>query len=385
MDGDGSVRVIKAKCSEDTATLKEYIEQDRVYDFLVGLKPEYDQVRVQIFGQKTVPNINEVVATMRSEESRRGLMLAAPPIVESSAMLVEKNSTVTTADQKKGEGTYVEKKGEELFCTFCKKYRHTREKCWRLNRKQPGREWGNGKPPGREWDKKGDLSKKGGQAHMAAGANEASPKNAKPLNQDEIEQMRYFLGRLEKPTGTSSLAYSGTFPSFFGEFPFSFGLNASDIPLKQYWILDSGATDHMTPLPTHFFTYSPCPSNKKISIADGTLITVAGQGDVQLNPFMTLNNVLHIPKLSTSLISIIKKLIKDLSCIVIFDNNSCVFQDKESGRTIGNAREWNGIYYLDNQNSSPKLLSNNSLFFKINKDHHGEDSLVPLSPGSSVV
>ena len=148
MDGDGSVRVIKAKCSEDTATLKEYIEQDRVYDFLVGLKPEYDQVRVQIFGQKTVPNINEVVATMRSEESRRGLMLAAPPIVESSAMLVEKNSTVTTADQKKGEGTYVEKKGEELFCTFCKKYRHTREKCWRLNGKPPGREWGNGKPPG---------------------------------------------------------------------------------------------------------------------------------------------------------------------------------------------------------------------------------------------
>ena len=199
---------------------------------------------------------------------------------------------------------------------------------------------------------------------MAACANEASPKNAKPLNQDEIEQMRSFLTRLEKPTGTSSLAYSGTFPSLFGEFPFSFGLNASDTPFKQYWILDSGATHHMTPLPTHFSTYSPCPSNKKISIADGTLITVAGRGNVQLNPFMTLNNVLHIPKLSTSLISI-KKLINDLSCNVIFDNNCCcVFQDKESVRTIGNAREWNGIYYLDNQNSSPKLLSNTPLFFQ---------------------
>lgn len=57
-------------------------------------------------------------------------------------------------------------------------------------------------------------------------------KIAKPLNQDEIEQMRSFLSRLEKPTGTSSLAYSG-------------------------------ATHHMTPLPTHFSTYSPCPSNKK--------------------------------------------------------------------------------------------------------------------------
>ncbi|KAJ1401796.1 Retrotransposon gag domain [Sesbania bispinosa] len=36
-------RVIKTRCSEDSAILKEYIEQDRVYDFLVGLNPEYDQ------------------------------------------------------------------------------------------------------------------------------------------------------------------------------------------------------------------------------------------------------------------------------------------------------------------------------------------------------
>ena len=37
-------RVIKAKCSEDSVLLKEYIEQDRVYDFLVGLNLEYGQV-----------------------------------------------------------------------------------------------------------------------------------------------------------------------------------------------------------------------------------------------------------------------------------------------------------------------------------------------------
>nr|ABD32755.1 gag-pol polyprotein-related [Medicago truncatula] len=195
----------------------------------------------------------------------------------------------------------------------------------------------------------GRKGRLGGQPHMAARASEASPKDAKPLNKDKIEQMGSFLSRSEKPTCTSSLAYSGTFPFLFGEFPFSFGPIASYLPFKQYWILDSGATDHMTPLPTHFSTYSPCSSNKKnIYNRHGTLITVAGQWDVQLNPFMTLNNVLHIPKLSTSLISI-QKLTKDLSCNVILNNKSCVFQDKESGRTTGNAREWNGLYYLDNQ------------------------------------
>ena len=37
-------RVIKTKCPKDAAVLKDFIEQDRVYDFLVGLNPEFDQV-----------------------------------------------------------------------------------------------------------------------------------------------------------------------------------------------------------------------------------------------------------------------------------------------------------------------------------------------------
>jgi len=128
----------------------------------------------------------------------------------------------------------------------------------------------------------------------------------------------------------------------------------------------------MTPLPTHFSTYSPCPSNKKISQADGSLITVAGQGNVQISPTITLQNVLHIPNLSTSLISI-HKLIKDLSCNVVFCDNACVFQDKDSGRTIGNAREWNGLYYFDNQNLIRSFnISNNNSFLsesiKTNKE-----------------
>ena len=126
-----------------------------------------------------------------------------------------------------------------------------------------------------------------------------------PLTQDEIKKVRSFLKELDKPTCTS-LAYTGTSlsPLPLGKSQISVGFNASDKPSNQYWILDSGATDHMTPLPTHFSTYSPCPSNKKISIADGSLITVAGQGNVQISPTTILENVLHIPKLSTSLISI---------------------------------------------------------------------------------
>ena len=168
--------------------------------------------------------------------------------------------------------------------------------------------------------------------------------------------MRLFLNKLDKSPGSCSLAHSGT----FGKFP-SFGLNASNKNYHPYWILDSGATDHMTPQPKHFSSYTPCPSNQKISTADGSLMTATGQGEVQISLSITLKNVLQILKLSVSLISI-KKLTQDLSCNVIFYDNVCLLQNKYSGKTIGHAREWNDLYYLDHPNLLPDPENNTSFF-----------------------
>jgi len=143
------------------------------------------------------------------------------------------------------------------------------------------------------------------------------------------------------PAGTCSLTY-------FGKFSFSFGLNASHTLFPQYLILDFRANDHMTPLPKYFSTYSSCPSNTKISTTDENLITTAGQGEVQISPSITLRSVLHVPKLSTNLISV-QKLTKDLSCNV-FHSNTCILQNKNLGRMIGHARKWNDLYNMEDRN-----------------------------------
>ncbi|XP_073026769.1 uncharacterized protein [Primulina eburnea] len=41
-------RVVAMKFHEDSTTLKNFIDKDRVYEFLAGLNPEFDQVRVQM-------------------------------------------------------------------------------------------------------------------------------------------------------------------------------------------------------------------------------------------------------------------------------------------------------------------------------------------------
>lgn len=139
----------------------------------------------------------------------------------------------------------------------------------------------------------------------------------------ETEKLRGLLGTLEKPSSASSLALSGN--------PYSFvGFNVLNKPFLDSWIIDFGATDHMTHSSCKFSTYAPSTSNRKISIAEDSLTTVAGLGDIKITPSFILKNVLHVPKLSTNLISI-KILTKDLNCKAIFCSSYCEFQDQGSG------------------------------------------------------
>ena len=71
----------------------------------------------------------------------------------------------------------------------------------------------------------------------------------------------------------------------------------------------------MTHNPNHFKTYSPCPSNRKIVVVDGTTTTVASR-KCSGYPKLVLKNVLHVPHLSVNLVSI-QKLTQDLTCHVL--------------------------------------------------------------------
>ena len=159
------------------------------------------------------------------------------------------------------------------------------------------------------------------------------------FNSEEMEKMRSLLESLDKPIGTCSLAFSGTLS-------LSFCINVSHRVYDDSWIIDFGAIDHMTSKSQLFHTYTPSPSNKKIAVANGSLATVAGFGDIYIPPTLILKNVFHVPKLSTNLISI-QKLTYDLKCYAIFSPSYCVFQEQGSWRRIGLAKERSDLYHLE--------------------------------------
>ena len=80
-------------------------------------------------------------------------------------------------------------------------------------------------------------------------------------------------------------------------------LLASEIQHHTGWILDSGATDHMT-YDKNMFQYMTTSHRKNISTANGTLAPVCGAGTVHLTPTLPLHHCLLVPSLSHHLLSI---------------------------------------------------------------------------------
>ena len=160
------------------------------------------------------------------------------------------------------------------------------------------------------------------------------------------EQMDHLLKLLKSTTSfgipSVSLAQTGS------------ALNALSCCLSSApWIIDCGASDHMTSLSNLFSTYSPCSGLEKIKIADGSFSPIAGKGLIKLSENIDLKSVLHVPKLVCNLLSV-SKLTKESNCRVIFCDSYCEFQDRNSGKRIGSAKIIDGLYYFDGDSSINK-------------------------------
>lgn len=80
-------------------------------------------------------------------------------------------------------------------------------------------------------------------------------------------------------------------------------LLVSDTDHHIGWILDSGASDHMTYDKT-LFQYMTTSHRKCIATANGTTTPVVGVGTMYLTPSLLLHHCLLIPSLSHHLLSI---------------------------------------------------------------------------------
>ncbi|KAE8666831.1 1-aminocyclopropane-1-carboxylate [Hibiscus syriacus] len=209
------------------------------------------------------------------------------------------------------------------WCEHCKKPSHMIDQCWKLHEKPV------------DWQPTQSRFQK--EAHIASQDDSSSS-----FSKKQIEELQQIL---------SSMTIQ----------PINVAYTASSIQ----WIIDSGASDHMTGNIDLLEEYSESSLPTSIKIAYGSLTTVKGSGSVTLNKNLLLHNVLYVPRLACNLLSV-SKLIKDSGCNVVFGTGGCIFQAQGSKRVIGSARLGKGLYTLRERKNRHLLEVTRSLMFAAN-------------------
>ncbi|RVW83569.1 Copia protein [Vitis vinifera] len=147
------------------------------------------------------------------------------------------------------------------------------------------------------------------------------------------------------------------------------------------WIVDTGASDHMTGDAAILQNYKPSNGHSSVHIADGSKSKIAGTGSIKLTKDLYLDSVLHVPNLDCNLLSI-SKLAHDLQCVTKFYPNLCVFQDLKSGKMIGSAELCSGLYLLSCGQFSTKSLKQVAYSLRFAKHTRTVYPQIPYKPST---
>ncbi|KAI5392585.1 hypothetical protein KIW84_077110 [Lathyrus oleraceus] len=110
------------------------------------------------------------------------------------------------------------------------------------------------------------------------------------------------------------------------------------------WILDTGATDHISFEITLFISCKTIiPVH--VSLPDGSQVTASMSSSVVLSPALVLHNVLYIPNFHVNLLSI-AKLVSSNDYYVHFNVDSCQILKNNSKAMIGITDLQRGLYVL---------------------------------------
>lgn len=303
-------------------------EESRLFLFLNGLNEVYGAQRSQLLMLSPLPTVEVACAALQQEESQRdALNLSVVPDTEMSAMYSNTKSTP-----------------EKVFvCTACGMKGHSSSRCWTVV----------GYP---KWHyKHGKSGPKGGASNFGVGSSQWNSNKVKMANVAQVTsdnddqsmtfttaQLQHLLSMMpgSKDTEDDESPFSGMIDSKAG------GAHSGK------WIIDSGASDHMTATLNILENVRQAPLNFTIKLPTGAKALITHVGDLVLDNGLKMLNVLHVPDFNHNLLSI-HKLAKDNGCDVTFHADKCLILDSASKRLRGMGEIYNGLYYLTQVGTIP--------------------------------
>ncbi|RVW25594.1 Retrovirus-related Pol polyprotein from transposon TNT 1-94 [Vitis vinifera] len=266
---------------------------------LIGLRPDLEPIRDQILGSSSVPSLDDVFARLLCISSTQTLPSDS---ASDSSMLVSQTTS-------RGGRSGTRGRGQRPHCTYCNKLGHTRDRCYQLH----------GRPPR--------------TAHMAQSSDSPLPQ---PPSSSASQTSQASIASVAQPGNASACL---THTSSLGP-----------------WILDSGASDHLSGNKDLFSSITTTSDLPTVTLANGSQTVAKGIGLALPLPSLPLTSVLYTPECPFNLISI-SKITRTLNCSITFSDKFVTLQDRSTGKTIGIGRESQGLYHLTSDSSPAVCIS----------------------------
>nr|XP_016481327.1 PREDICTED: uncharacterized protein LOC107802359 [Nicotiana tabacum] len=245
-------------------------EEQRIYQFLIRLNDVYVQVRSNIVMLKPLPFIDIVYSILLSDEKQRQ--------VSSTSQFTSESTSFNAGASKPAYAPRVNfEPSKSLICKYCKKSGHSIEKCYKLHDFSPNFKFKKNDAPRRASanvviESSSVFSVHSSPSPSTVFSNDASDQHSgvPGLTKEQYSQLMLLLQQSHvSPNPSHSLMASAHFagriathnvllkPALFSQVD------------SSAWILDSGASDHMTSQKSLLFNLEPLTILCLVSLPNG--------------------------------------------------------------------------------------------------------------------
>ncbi|XP_028183438.1 uncharacterized protein LOC114370325 [Glycine soja] len=309
--------------------------------FLMGLNESFSTIRGQILSMDPFPSVTKVFALVVQEEKQKevGASTSGTSASEVSHVFAFKNSSTA---QNNSEKCSIGSSKNRPLCAHCGMLGHTQDRCFKLHGYPP-----NYKKTGYSSEVKKHYSSSSSEPpHKVAQQVSVDMPHSQPSSGDLgsqfqliAQQYSQLMNLLEShatnvviPHGVSSA--SGMILS-----------TSTSNFLHDCWLLDSGASIHITCSLHHFLSYQ-LVYDKIVTLPNSDIIPILAIGSVCLTNTLVLHNVAYIPKFKFNLISV-SVLLTNPNLSISFSQNEFDIQEKQACKRIGRGDLIQGLYVLD--------------------------------------
>ncbi|GJX79206.1 ribonuclease H-like domain-containing protein [Tanacetum coccineum] len=162
------------------------------------------------------------------------------------------------------------------------------------------------------------------------------------------DQYKRLMALISEKSGSSSMPTNivgiNCVINFCSSRVFNHNSNISSYKIYIGWIIDSGASQHMTyTILNTFNVVDVSKLNMTVGHPNGTKALVTHVGSLKLTKKIVIHDVLAVPGYQVNLLSV-HRLSKDNKFRVIFYKDTCVVQDFVLKTQVGTGNESNGLY-----------------------------------------